>query len=259
MLPRRLFFFAISCALALGAQAAALLAPPEVTPASPTSVTVRWRTDVPTGTRVRYGPGADRLNESAEGVVTDAHEVTLSGLQTGTAYFFAVGTARKQLATGQFTTSSSPVSSAAPVSTSPAAAPAAVPKPRSLLAKIIAPFAALTATSPGALPAPANAPPTRQTWGNPGSLPDHFARHGADFGATSPDDYAARAWQFRQRMRAGTVLVKVDEDGVQRVFDPASGAFAAYNRNGTTKTFFKPGSRDYFNRQPGRLVSAAQP
>ena len=31
-------------------------------------------------------------------------------------------------------------------------------------------------------------------------------------------------------------------------------AFAAYNRNGTTKTFFKPESRDYFERQPGELV-----
>ena len=30
--------------------------------------------------------------------------------------------------------------------------------------------------------------------------------------------------------------------------------FAAYNRNFTTKTFFKPNSADYFQRQPGKPV-----
>ena len=48
--------------------------------------------------------------------------------------------------------------------------------------------------------------------------------------------------------------MKLDEEGVRRVFDPKTRAFAAYNRNGTTKTFFKPESRDYFERQPGELV-----
>ncbi len=37
-------------------------------------------------------------------------------------------------------------------------------------------------------------------------------------------------------------------------FDPKTRAFAAYNRDGTTRTFFKPNSRDYFDRQPGRPV-----
>lgn len=42
---------------------------------------------------------------------------------------------------------------------------------------------------------------------------------------------------------------------MKRVFDPKTGAFAAYNRDGTTKTFFKPGSPGYFERQPGRIVA----
>ena len=116
------------------------------------------------------------------------------------------------------------------------------------------------ATSPPSFPSATHSPAasgsdaarTRDTWGNPGSLPDHFARHGADFHAKDADEYARLAWEFGQRGKQGGLLVKVDEDGTQRVFDPKSGAFAAYNRDGTTKTFFKPNSRDYFARQPGR-------
>jgi len=86
------------------------------------------------------------------------------------------------------------------------------------------------------------------------SLPDHFARHGNDFGAKNPEDYARMAWEFLQRGKAEGLPAKQDETGVLRVFDPRSGAFAAYNRDQTTKTFFKPGNRDYFARQPGRSV-----
>jgi pyocin large subunit-like protein len=93
------------------------------------------------------------------------------------------------------------------------------------------------------------------TWGNPGSLADHFTRHGADFQARDAEDYAAKAWAFRQRALAGGLQMKLDGDGVLRVFDPATGAFAAYNRDGTAKTYFKPGSRDYFARQPGKPVT----
>jgi pyocin large subunit-like protein len=75
------------------------------------------------------------------------------------------------------------------------------------------------------------------------SLPDHFARHGADFKAKDADDYARLAWEFLQRARSEGLPMKVDEEGVLRVFDPTTGAFAAYNRDGKTKTFFKTQSR----------------
>lgn len=219
-------------------RAASVLDAPQVVALSATSVTVSWRTDVPTGTRVAYGLAAAHLDQSAEGGLTDAHSVRLNGLQTGAKYFFSVGTARKQLATGHFIMSSSPAAVTAPPSSSRTSS-AAVP------GRVSTPAAA--------------APPARTTWGNPGSLQDHYDRHGADFAAKSPEDYAAQAWRFRQRARTGGLLVKVDEDGVQRVFDPSTGAFAAYNRDGTTKTFFKPGSRDYFSRQPGQSVKTATP
>lgn len=93
------------------------------------------------------------------------------------------------------------------------------------------------------------------TWGNVATLPDHFARHGSDFGAISAEDYARLASQFLQRAKAEGLPAKADPTGTLRVYDPASGAFAAYNRDGTTKTFFKPGSPDYFDRQPGHSVN----
>ena len=63
------------------------------------------------------------------------------------------------------------------------------------------------------------------------------------------------SWEFLQRAKAEGLPAKVDETGVLRVFDTKSGTFASYNRDGTTKTFFKPGGRDYFDRQPGRVVN----
>ena len=250
-LPRLTFLLAallLASGVPLGF-AAELPGPAKVVPVSPNSVTVRWRTDVPTGSRVGYGLTADAADQHAEGALTDAHEVTLTGLQPGTRYFFSVGTARKKLGSGDFTTAGSAVSARAPVSTSPVAktstAPvpaASTPKPRTIFGL-------------PAKPAATKAPPTRETWGSLASLPDHFARHGADFSAKDADDYARMAWEFRERAKAERLPAKVDETGVRRVFDPKSGAFAAYNRDGTTKTFFKPGSPGYFERQPGRVVA----
>jgi len=89
---------------------------------------------------------------------------------------------------------------------------------------------------------------TSESWGNPNSLARHFRDHGADFAASSADDYARMASEFLQR--PGT-LAKIDADGVIRVYDPATNTFGSYNANGTTRTFFKPTSPTYWDRQPG--------
>ena len=95
---------------------------------------------------------------------------------------------------------------------------------------------------------------TTRTWGNAGSLRDHFERHGHDFAAKNADDYARMAAEFLRRAQAEGLPAKVDNAGTIRVFDPRTGAFGAYNSDGTTRTFFKPGSNGYFERQPGRRV-----
>ena len=236
-----LFFFGL---FGLGAIAAEITGQPKVSVGAGNAVVISWQTDVETGTRVSYGLAPDQLTERAEGGVGVTHEVAVTGLRPGTKYYYAAGTARKKLATGEFTTSGSPATVVSPASSSPStSAPAAKPKP--VLGKIFAPKQ--------------EAPPTRVTWGSMASLADHFARHGGDFQAKDPDDYARMAWQFGQQAKQGGLQVKVDEDGTRRVYDPKSGAFAAYNANGTTKTYFKPNSRDYFARQPGRLLNGREP
>ena len=87
-------------------------------------------------------------------------------------------------------------------------------------------------------------------WGNPETLQDHFKRHGADFDATDPEDYARQAHAFyldRERHQ-----VKTDTDGAVRVYDAATNAFGAYRADGAARTYFKPDNgQAYFDRQPG--------
>jgi hypothetical protein len=92
---------------------------------------------------------------------------------------------------------------------------------------------------------------TKTSWGNPSSLARHFADHGADFGATSAEDYAKQAAEFLLRAKRGILPMKVDETGTIRAYDPATNTFGSYNADGTTKTFFKPTSPTYWDRQPG--------
>ena len=96
---------------------------------------------------------------------------------------------------------------------------------------------------------------TATTWGRADTLADHFARHGADFGAQTADEYANMASQFLQDSQRAGLPTKIDSQGVIRVFDPQTGTFGAFNPNGTTRTFFKPPNpAAYFNRQPGTLL-----
>lgn len=94
----------------------------------------------------------------------------------------------------------------------------------------------------------------RETWGRMETLEDHFVRHGRDFNAQNAEDYAAQAAALLKRARTSGLPAKRAGDGTIRVFDPKTGAFGAYNSDGTTKTFFKPNSPTYFDRQPGERI-----
>jgi hypothetical protein len=94
------------CSLALPDPAGAQLAPrllrgPYLQLGTPTSVVVRWRTDLPTDSRVRYGTSPGALN----GVASDPlpatdHQVRLSGLSPATRYYYSVGSATQTLSGG---------------------------------------------------------------------------------------------------------------------------------------------------------------
>src|SRR5215207_7687576 len=79
--------------------AAELVRGPYLQLGTPTSVTVKWRTDVPTDSLVRYGfdasdPGDLVIDHEA----TTEHEVTLADLAPDTKYFYSVGSTEQVLA-----------------------------------------------------------------------------------------------------------------------------------------------------------------
>jgi len=87
-------------------------------------------------------------------------------------------------------------------------------------------------------------------WGNPKTLEDHFRRHGADFRAESPEDYARQAHALY--LSRDFYQFKTDADGTVRVYNGLDNAFGAYNADAATKTYFKPSDgRAYYDRQPG--------
>jgi len=240
MSGRLLFVLLLLCA-APALRAINLIAPPAIDATATGETVVRWKIDSPAGGKVRYGLAAEKLDQMASDGVGTEHSVTLRGLQPGTRYYFSVGTARNPLTTGSFIAGKSGVAPEEKlsvletirraISNPPAARPEPTPKPMVR-----------------------DAPATRLTWGSMASLQDHFDRHGRDFGAKSPDDYAAQAWRFRQRAVAEKLPMKLDTDGTVRVFDPKTRAFASFNRNGTTKTYFRPDNPSYWQRQPGRPI-----
>ena len=210
-----------------------------------TKAEISWKTDVVCGTKMSFGKSEKFLTERAEGSTGIGHTVLLPSLEEGTTYFFAFGTARVQLGTGKFTTLGQKKVTPTPVGPKVKQAPTSSAK-GSAPSKV-APVSA------------APAPATSVTWGNMDSLQDHFARHGADFGATSPDDYAAKAWQFLQRAKREGLPTKWDDsDRTLRVWDPKTRSFAAFDSRGRTRTFFKPSNPTYWDRQPGRPASGAQ-
>lgn len=66
--------------------------------ASPHSMMIRWRTDVATRSRVQYGVKAGKLSVvKDDSVLTAEHEVTITGLQPHTRYFYAVGDFKRMM------------------------------------------------------------------------------------------------------------------------------------------------------------------
>lgn len=63
------------------------------------SMRVRWRTDIPTQSRLAYGPGPSELDEAVvELALVTEHEVEVAGLEPGTTTFYAIGSPAEPLA-----------------------------------------------------------------------------------------------------------------------------------------------------------------
>ena len=84
-------------------------------------------------------------------------------------------------------------------------------------------------------------------------LDEHYAKHGAEFGAISKAEYLRLAQELRDAPAGGPILEARRPDGEFSRFDRRHGYFGAYNRNGTIRTFFIPNAGErYFQRQARR-------
>ena len=86
---------------------------------TPSSVIVKWRTDVSTDSEVKYGPNPASLTMTAsDAASTTEHEVLVSGLNADTTYFYSIGSSTVTLAGGDsnhYFVTSPPTGAAKPV------------------------------------------------------------------------------------------------------------------------------------------------
>lgn len=88
-------------------------------------------------------------------------------------------------------------------------------------------------------------------WGNSKTLERHFDDHGVETNSKNIEDYAKKARDLYNRR--GSINSKTDDKGVTRVYDETTGLFGSYNRDGSSRTIFKPGKgKAYWDKQPGK-------
>lgn len=81
-----------------GLFAQSIIRGPYLQQGTPTSVVVRWRTDVPTDTAVRFGLAPGKLDREAKTKwKTTEHVMAIEGLTPSTKYHYAIGNAEKTL------------------------------------------------------------------------------------------------------------------------------------------------------------------
>ncbi len=112
--------------------------------------------------------------------------------------------------------------------------------------------------------APPNRSQAMETWGKPETLEEHVKQHGKDFGVNSTEEYTRQANDFYKRGKAEKLPTVIDKDGVIRMYEPKTNTFGAYNPDGTTRSFYKPTSKNYFENQirqhgpEGRVLNMPQ-
>ena len=84
----------------------------------------------------------------------------------------------------------------------------------------------------------------------PELLTEHYRKHSGEFGDITREEYLHRAQSLRDTRPGGPVLELTRRDRVIVRFDRASGAFLAFDPDGTIRTFFKPRQGEvYFQRE----------
>ena len=93
--------FDLSLAKILATDSPELVRGPYLQMGTPSSMIVRWRTDGFTDTRLSYGTAPESLDTTIEMArTTNEHEVMITGLDSGTRYYYEIGNAEMTLAGG---------------------------------------------------------------------------------------------------------------------------------------------------------------
>lgn len=81
-----------------------------------------------------------------------------------------------------------------------------------------------------------------------------FNRDGADFGATSVDDFVAKTHAFVDHPPAGALSL-VRNNGDKLIYDPQANIFAVVTKDGAPRTMFKPrDGQAYWEEQKSRVA-----
>jgi pyocin large subunit-like protein len=82
---------------------------------------------------------------------------------------------------------------------------------------------------------------------------EHFAKHGAEFGKVTRQQYLKMAQDFRDAPKEGDILEVVRDDHAISRFHKKKRWFLAFNKDRTIRTFFIPNKGErYFWRQAKR-------
>jgi pyocin large subunit-like protein len=88
---------------------------------------------------------------------------------------------------------------------------------------------------------------------SPQQFSEHYQKHGREFGSITQAEYLRLAQELRDAPVGGPILEAIKPGGVISRFDRRKGAFGAYNRDRTIRTFFIPNDGErYFHRQASR-------
>ena len=85
---------------------------------------------------------------------------------------------------------------------------------------------------------------------NRSTISIHFSEHGKEVGASSKDDYIAKAIKFANSIDRKKNVSFIDEKGSTYKYQEQTNKFAIIDKNGIIITYFKPkDGKDYYDRQ----------
>jgi 3',5'-cyclic AMP phosphodiesterase CpdA len=96
--PSLRLLFGLLCLPLFSTNAQTVTRHPYLQTVTPSGITIRWRTDQPTTSRVRFGTNLYNLNQQVtDATSTTDHVVTLTGLLSATKYYYSVGSSAGDL------------------------------------------------------------------------------------------------------------------------------------------------------------------